>query len=78
MYVAGELFSQQMFEDAEAKNSTSNWTRILPVVREPGLFRTEAEVRLSSQATYALDLTPEGAAIRSSNSIRTRSATGRS
>ena len=24
------------------------WTRILPVVREPGLFRTEAEVRLSA------------------------------
>ena len=33
---------------------------ILPIVRDPGLFRTEAEVRLSSQSTYALELTPEG------------------
>jgi hypothetical protein len=37
-----------------------DWTRILPIVREPGLFRTEAEVRLSSQSTYTLELSPEG------------------
>ena len=60
IYVAGELFSQQLFEAAEAARTGGDWTRILPVVREPGLFRTEAEVRLSSQATYALELTPEG------------------
>ena len=60
IFVAGELYSQQMFEAAEATKTGGNWTRILPVVREPGLFRTEAEVRLSSQSTYSLDLTPEG------------------
>jgi hypothetical protein len=32
----------------------------LPVVRDPGLYRTEAEVRLSSRNTYTLELTPEG------------------
>ncbi len=36
------------------------WTKILPIVREPGLFRTESEVRLTTQNTYVLDLTPEG------------------
>lgn len=64
IFVAGELHSQQIFDtdDARANPSPSegHWTRILPVVREPGLFRTEAEVRLSTQTTYSLDLTPEG------------------
>ena len=30
------------------ESAGGDWTRILPVVREPGLFRTEAEVRLST------------------------------
>ncbi len=60
IFVAGELHSQQLFEAAETAKTGGDWTRILPVVREPGLFRTEAEVRLSSQTTYALELTPEG------------------
>jgi hypothetical protein len=60
IYVAGELFSQQLFDAADGRSPGGEWTRILPVVREPGLFRTEAEVRLSSRDTYALELTPEG------------------
>ena len=32
----------------------------MPVVRDAGLYRSEAEVRLSSQNTYTLELTPEG------------------
>ncbi len=60
IYVAGELYSQPIFEGSEAGTPGTEWTRILPVVREPGLFRTEAEVRLSSRDTYALELTPEG------------------
>ncbi|WP_165226274.1 VWA domain-containing protein [Aquisphaera insulae] len=61
IYMPGELYSQQLF-DAESGGTTESgrWTRILPVVREPGLFRTEAEVRLATQSTYALELTPEG------------------
>jgi hypothetical protein len=57
IFVAGELYSQQLFEAAA---TGASWTRILPVVRDPGLFRTEAEVRLSTQNTYTLDLSPEG------------------
>jgi hypothetical protein len=60
IFVAGELYSQQLFESAGAGSAADNWTRILPVVRDPGLFRTEAEVRLSTQSTYTLELTPEG------------------
>jgi hypothetical protein len=61
IFIPGELYSQQLFEtDDAAESSAGRWTRILPVVREPGLFRTEAEVRLSTQSTYILDLTPEG------------------
>ncbi|APW59516.1 hypothetical protein [Paludisphaera borealis] len=60
IFVAGELFSQQLFEAVDPKAPGGDWTRILPVVRDPGLYRSEAEVRLSSQNTYSLDLTPEG------------------
>jgi hypothetical protein len=62
IYIPGELYSQQLFEADDDGSSAAGgrWTRILPVVREPGLFRTEAEVRLATQSTYALDLTPEG------------------
>jgi hypothetical protein len=60
IFVAGELYSQQLFEAAEAQLAGANWTRILPIVRDPGLFRTEAEVRLSSQSTYTLELSAEG------------------
>ena len=65
IFLPGELYSQQLFEadgngPSDESSRRRSWTKILPVVREPGLFRTETEVRLNSQNTYALDLTPEG------------------
>jgi hypothetical protein len=61
IFIPGELYSQGLFEaDTGDESSGGRWTRILPVVREPGLFRTEAEVRLTTQSTFVLDLTPEG------------------
>jgi hypothetical protein len=62
IFVAGELYSQQLFDEDAAGMAGDSWTRILPVVRDPGLYRTEAEVRLSSANTYVLDLTSEGRA----------------
>jgi hypothetical protein len=61
IFMPGELYSQQLF-DAEAGGTSEagRWTRVLPIVREPGLFRTEAEVRLATQSTHALELTAEG------------------
>ena len=50
IFVPGELYSQQFFEADESESEgAGQWTRLLPVVREPGLFRTEAQVRLSTQ-----------------------------
>jgi hypothetical protein len=61
IFVPGELYSQSLFENDDTDSEGGGkWTRILPVVREPGLFRTEAQVRLSTQTTYLLELTPEG------------------
>ena len=60
IFVPGELYSQQLFEADDPESEGGRWTRLLPVVREPGLFRTEAQVRLSTQTTYLLELTPEG------------------
>ena len=61
VFVPGELFSQQLFEGDDSESEEGGrWTRLLPVVREPGLFRTEAQVRLSTQTTYLLELTAEG------------------
>jgi hypothetical protein len=60
IYMPGELYSQQLFDSEAGASDAGRWTRILPVVREPGLFRTEAEVRLATQSTYALELTAEG------------------
>jgi hypothetical protein len=60
IFIPGELYSQNLFEPDDSESSGGRWTRILPVVREPGLFRTDAEVRLSTQSTFVLDLTPEG------------------
>ncbi|MEW4570083.1 VWA domain-containing protein [Tautonia sp. JC769] len=62
IFVAGELYSQQLFDEDASGLPADSWTRILPVVRDPGLYRTEAEVRLSSANTYVLDLTGEGRA----------------
>lgn len=61
IFIPGELYSQQLFEADDSDDaSAGRWTKILPVVRDAGLFRTEAEVRLATQTTYALELTPEG------------------
>ena len=50
IFIAGELHSQQLFEATpthQIRQPRGDWTKILPVTREPGLFRTEAEARLS-------------------------------
>ena len=54
------VFASSSSKSADSKAPGGDWTRILPVVRDAGLYRSEAEVRLSSQNTYTLELTPEG------------------
>ena len=56
----GRALFSAAFRGRRCQGAGGDWTKILPIVRDPGLFRTEAEVRLSSQSTYALELSPEG------------------
>lgn len=69
IYVAGELGSQKLFSPTSGDGSTlgiggadSSWLKILPVVRDPGLYQSSSDVRLSSRETWTLELSPEGAA----------------
>jgi hypothetical protein len=71
IYIAGELNSQKLFNPDSGDGSSlgvgdaaSSWLRILPVVRDAGLYQSAADVRLSSRETWTLELTPEGNADR--------------
>jgi hypothetical protein len=67
VFVAGEVNSQRIFnpDPGDATNlsadSRESWVRILPVVRDPGLYQSSADVRLSSREIWALELTADGA-----------------
>jgi hypothetical protein len=63
VFVAGEQYSQQLFSPSFSEDSAgidNAWLKILPVVRDPGLYQSTADVRLSSRESYTLELTPEG------------------
>ncbi len=66
IYVAGEMFANRVFNvgglasDADGSVVDSSWLSILPVVRDAGLYQSEADVRLSALNTYSLELTKEG------------------
>jgi hypothetical protein len=71
VYIAGELNSQKLFNPESGDGSSlgvgdaaSSWLRILPVVRDAGLYQSAADVRLSSRETWTLELTAEGNADR--------------
>lgn len=58
IYVAGERFTKDYFERPDDPNSA--WLPLLPVVSEPGLFRTDVTARLSAKNAWKLEITPEG------------------
>ncbi len=62
IYVAGETYSQSLFnpESSLPTSSDNSWLKVLPVVRDPSLYQSAADVRLSSRETWVLELTPEG------------------
>lgn len=67
IYVAGELNSQNLFSPDSAEGAApgaldNSWIKILPVVRDPKLYQSAADVRLGSKDTYNMELTQEGAA----------------
>ncbi|HEV3024835.1 MAG TPA: hypothetical protein VGX76_20305, partial [Pirellulales bacterium] len=67
IYVAGEMNSQRLFTPEAGDGALlgtggaeNSWLKILPIVRDPGLYQSAADVRLSSRDTWTLELTPEG------------------
>lgn len=67
IFVAGEMHTRNLFDGVTsdgggATGSTINntWLRTLPVVADPGLYRSNAEVALSAREVWNLELTAEG------------------
>lgn len=67
VFVAGEMHTRNLFDGVTsdgggAAGSTINntWLRTLPVVADPGLYRSNAEVALSAREIWNLELTAEG------------------
>tara|TARA_R110002124_G_scaffold138147_1_gene301487 strand:+ start:1146 stop:3593 length:2448 start_codon:yes stop_codon:yes gene_type:complete len=58
VYIAGEMQTAQMF-DRQSDPSLS-WLNLLPVIREPGLFRSQVQIRLSARSPWKLDVTDPG------------------
>ena len=58
VYIAGELQTARIF-DSELDPSL-NWLQLLPVIREPGLFRSAVQSQLSSRQPWRLQMTEEG------------------
>jgi hypothetical protein len=58
IYVAGERYTKDYFERPDDPNAV--FLSTLPVVAEPGLFRTDVTAKLSSKNAWKLEVTPEG------------------
>jgi len=58
VYIAGEFYTRSNF-DRQGDPSVA-WLDILPVIREPGLFRSAVQLRLSRENAWHLDITPAG------------------
>ncbi|HTQ40348.1 MAG TPA: vWA domain-containing protein [Pirellulales bacterium] len=65
IYVSGELNTPNLFGGRSGESSSDSaetaWVRMLPVVSEPGLYQSSAEVKLSARETWNLELTADGA-----------------
>ncbi|HEX3726042.1 MAG TPA: hypothetical protein VHV08_07350 [Pirellulales bacterium] len=70
VYVAGEMHTRNLFDgivaEVDATGGTptidNSWLRILPIVADPGLFKSNAELSLSAREPWNIELTPEGSA----------------
>src|SRR5262249_17957017 len=62
IYVAGELNTPGLFAgtSSDAAAADTAWMRMLPVVSEPGLYQSAADVKLSAKETWNLELTADG------------------
>ena len=62
IYISGELNTPKLFSGNLGENAAAEgaWTRMLPVVSEPGLYQSAADVKLSARETWNLELTTDG------------------
>ncbi|MGB0767607.1 MAG: VWA domain-containing protein [Phycisphaeraceae bacterium] len=58
VYIAGERYTQAMF--TRAADPSAGYLSLLPVVREPGLFRTATQMELSRARPWKLQITDAG------------------
>lgn len=58
IYIAGERMTRQLFD--QPGDPANAWLKMLPIVREPGLFTTEVSIKLSAQQMWKLDITSSG------------------
>lgn len=58
VYIAGERYTPGSFD--RQGDPAMSFLNILPVVREPGLFRTATQLRLAKEQPWRIDITPEG------------------
>ncbi len=56
--IAGEHQTANMFD--RPNDPASAWVSLLPVVRQPGLFRSEVQIRLSTRNAWKLHITEQG------------------
>ena len=57
-YVAGEINTANSFD--KALDPSMTWLNLLPVVREPGLFRSEVQIKLSAREPWKFQITESG------------------
>lgn len=58
IYIAGEQHTRTSFD--RQNDPLLKWLTLLPVVREPGLFRTAQQLIWSARQAWHLQITPEG------------------
>jgi hypothetical protein len=58
IYIAGEMQTEKSFQDQTSPQMS--WLSLLPVVRDPGLFRSDVKMKLSARNAWRLQITPAG------------------
>lgn len=58
VYIAGEFQTASSFD--RQGDPAMDWLNLLPVVREPGLFRSEVQMRLSARHPWRLEISDLG------------------
>ncbi|MEZ6057014.1 MAG: vWA domain-containing protein [Planctomycetaceae bacterium] len=58
VYIAGEQQTANSFD--QQNDPTMSWIKLLPVIREPGLFRSDVLMKLSARSPWQLEVTDAG------------------